>query len=67
MLQHFKVQPMFAGGQLPGWTFSFHLGPDRYTGDYLPDGTIRWTGSIPDDEDKVKKMVHELMIFHVYE
>lgn len=67
MLQHFRVQPMFEGGQLPGWTFSFQQGSERFTGDYMPDGTIKWTNSTPNDEESVKKMVHELMTFHVYE
>ena len=67
LLQHFKVQPMFAGGQLPGWTFSFQQGPERYTGDYMPDGTINWTNATPANEEDVKKMVHDLMTFHVYE
>ncbi|WP_432352782.1 DUF5342 family protein [Sporosarcina sp. A2] len=67
MLQHFRVQPMFAGGQLPGWTFSFQLGAERFSGDYMPDGTIKWTTPAPKDEESVKKMIHELMTFHVYE
>ncbi|GKV69885.1 hypothetical protein NCCP2716_23830 [Sporosarcina sp. NCCP-2716] len=67
MLQHFKVQPMFAGGQLPGWTFSFYISSARCTGDYMPDGTIRWTSAPPADEEEVKRMIHELMTFHVYE
>lgn len=67
MLQHFSFKPMFASGSLPGWTFSFFHKNQRYTGDYMPDGVINWTGETPDDEDQVKKMIHELMTFHVYE
>lgn len=67
MLQHFRFTPMFAGGNLPGWTFSFFYQKERYTGDYMPDGTIKWTSAIPSDEENVKKMIHELMTFHVYE
>lgn len=33
----------------------------------MPDGTINWTDEAPSDEEKVKKMIHELMTFHVYE
>lgn len=67
MIQHFKTQPMFAGGQLPGWTFSFQLGAERYTGEYMPDGKINWTTAVPPNEDDIKKMIHDLMTFHVYE
>ncbi|MGG0669672.1 YheE family protein [Sporosarcina koreensis] len=67
MLQHFSYKPMFAGGSLPGWTFSFFYKNERFTGDYKPDGTIEWTGETPTDEENVKKMIHELMTFHVYE
>lgn len=67
MLQHFSFKPMFAGGSLPGWTISFFYKNQRYTGDYMPDGNINWTGETPVDEEQVKKMIHELMIFHVYE
>lgn len=67
MLQHFSFKPMFAGGSLPGWTFSFFYNSKRYTGDYMPDGVINWTGETPADEDQVKRMIHDLMTFHVYE
>jgi hypothetical protein len=66
MLQHFSYKPMYAGS-LPGWTFSFFHKQERFTGDYMPDGTIVWTSGTPSDEENVKKMVHELMTFHVYE
>jgi hypothetical protein len=67
MLQHFSYKPMYAGGSLPGWTFSFFYKQERFAGDYMPDGTIVWTSGTPSDEENVKKMVHELMTFHVYE
>ncbi|SIT90813.1 hypothetical protein SAMN05428946_2524 [Edaphobacillus lindanitolerans] len=67
MLQHFTYKPMFGDGRLPGWTFSFLYKNTRYSGDYKQDGTIAWTGDTPPDEEQVKKMIHELMTFHVYE
>ncbi|MET1014006.1 MAG: YheE family protein [Paenisporosarcina sp.] len=67
MLQHFSFKPMFENKQLPGWTFSFFYKQSRYNGEYQPDGKIHWMGSIPPDEDTVKKMIHELMLFHVYD
>jgi len=68
MLQHFSFKPMFENKQLPGWTFSFFYKQARYSGEYLPDGTIKWTnGSHPSEEETVKKMIHELMLFHVYD
>lgn len=67
MLQHFTYKPMFEGGRLPGWTLSFHYQNKRYGGDYRQDGTIVWSSETPPDEDQVKKMIHELMTYHVYE
>lgn len=67
MLQHFNYKPMYENTQLPGWTFSFLYQSKRYSGEYLPDGTIVWTGNTPSEEEKIKKMIHELMIFHVYD
>jgi hypothetical protein len=68
MLQHFSFKPMYENKQLPGWTFSFFYKQTRYSGEYLPNGTITWTSTTqPTDEEAVKKMIHELMLFHVYE
>ncbi len=68
MLQHFSFKPMYENKQLPGWIFSFFYKQTRYSGEYLPDGSITWTStSPPADEESVKKMIHELMLFHVYE
>lgn len=58
---------MFENTQLPGWTFSFFFKNKRYKGEYLPDGKIHWIGDTPPDEADVKKMIHELMTFHVYD
>lgn len=67
MLQHFQYKPMYDNPQLPGWTFSFFLRNKRYKGEYLPDGIINWLNETPPEEDNVKKLIHELMTFHVYE
>jgi len=68
MLQHFSFKPMYENKQLPGWTFSFFYKHARYSGDYFPDGSITWTsGLTPPDEETVMKMIHELMLFHVYD
>lgn len=67
MLQHFSFKPMYEHTQLPGWTFSFFFKNKRFTGEYLPDGNINWNGETPPEEDSVKKMIHELMTFHVYD
>jgi Family of unknown function (DUF5342) len=36
---------------------------------YHKDGSIEWTANPPSetDETKLKSMIHDLMIFHVYE
>lgn len=67
MLQHFKFTPMFENHQLPGWNISFFYKNERITGEYHPDGTITWRNKQPEDEETVKKMIHDLMLFHVYD
>ncbi|MGN4127360.1 YheE family protein [Lysinibacillus sphaericus] len=67
MIQHFSFKPLFENTQLPGWTISFFYQRERYVTEYLKDGEIRWVGPIPPNEDDVKKMIHELMLFHVYD
>ena len=67
LLQHFSFKPLYENKQLPGWSISFFYKQVRYTGEYEPDGTINWIGNIPADEETVKKMIHELMLFHVYD
>ncbi|MGM9968588.1 MULTISPECIES: YheE family protein [unclassified Rummeliibacillus] len=67
MIQHFSFKPLFENQQLPGWSISFFYKQNRYEGIYEQDGTIKWTDTTPPDEEQVKKMVHELMLFHVYD
>ncbi|AJK86451.1 MULTISPECIES: YheE family protein [Lysinibacillus] len=67
MIQHFSFKPLFENTQLPGWTVSFFYQRVRYSAEYLKDGTIQWTGPTPPNEEDVKKMIHELMLFHVYD
>lgn len=69
MIQHFQFKNMFENKQLPGWMFSFYFSGTKYTGTYHKDGRIEWTGPIPpsDKEEILKKQLHELMLFHVYE
>lgn len=67
MIQHFSFKPLFENTQLPGWTVSFFYLRERYSAEYLKDGTIQWTGPTPPNEEDVKKMIHELMLFHVYD
>ncbi|BCB02905.1 YheE family protein [Bacillus sp. KH172YL63] len=69
MIQHFQFKNMFENTQLPGWTFSFYFGGTKYAGNYHKDGRIEWTGPVPaeEKEESLKKQLHELMLFHVYE
>ena len=53
MLQHFSYKPMFENKQLPGWTFAFFYKNSRYTGEYLQDGAIKWTGETPPNEENL--------------
>lgn len=69
MIQHFKFKPLFENTQIPGWSIQFFYKGVRYTADYKKDGTIQYIGTSPDasDMDQVNKMIHELMLFHVYD
>lgn len=67
MIQHFSFKPLFENTQLPGWTISFFYKRERYAAEYLKDGSIQWIGPTPQDEDDVKNLIHELMLFHIYD
>ena len=66
MIQHFSFKPMYSD-ELPGWVVTFFYERVRYKAAYEKDGDIRWIDSTPPNEENVKKMIHELMLFHVYE
>lgn len=68
MIQHFNFKPLFENKQLPGWLISFYK-QQRYQAEYHKDGSIRFIGAKPTEEDLVivEKMIHELMLFHVYD
>ncbi len=67
MIQHFSFKPLFKHQQLPGWSVSFFYKQKHYEAIYEQDGTVKWVDQTPPDEDDVKKMIHELMLFHVYD
>lgn len=67
MIQHFSVKSLFENTQLPGWKISFFYKRERYTADYLKDGSIQWIGPIPPDEEDIKIIIHDLMLFHIYD
>lgn len=69
MIQHFSFKPLYENTQLPGWALSFFYKQIRYNAEYKKDGTITYIGEQPPTENKatVEKMIHELMLFHVYD
>jgi hypothetical protein len=69
LIQHFQYKSMYENKQLPGWTFSFYYSGLKYEGNYHKNGSIEWTNHVPpaDKEEDLKKQLHELMLFHVYE
>ena len=69
MIQHFKFKPLFENTQLPGWAISFYYKQVKYAAEYNKDGRIKFNGAAPLEEDlaNVEKMIHELMLFHVYD
>ena len=68
MIQHFSFKPLYENKQLPGWALTFFYKQTRYQAEYKKDGTIIFIGATPSHEqiDDVKKMIHELMLFHIY-
>ena len=69
MIQHFSYKPLFENSQIPGWSISFFFEQNRYVAEYDKDGSIQFIGEGPPEEkkEKIQKMIHELMLFHVYE
>ncbi|RND00996.1 YheE family protein [Lysinibacillus halotolerans] len=69
MIQHFQFKPLFENNLLPGWVISFYYKQQQYKAEYKKDGKIVWLGTKPskEEEETVKKMIHELMLFHVYD
>ena len=69
MIQHFSFKPLYENTQLPGWSLTFFYKQKRYQAEYKKDGTITFIGDAPLQEQlaDVEKMIHELMLFHVYD
>lgn len=69
MIQHFSYKPLFENSQIPGWSIRFFYNNERFVADYYKDGSIQFIGNAPAAEQlaTVEKMIHELMLFHVYE
>mgnify|MGYP005607290389 FL=1 len=69
MIQHFKFKPLFENTQIPGWSIQFFYKQQRYVADYKKDGSIVYVGNAPaaNELEQVNKMIHELMLFHVYD
>ncbi|WP_419883337.1 YheE family protein [Peribacillus sp. B-H-3] len=69
MITHFQWKPLFEDEKLPGWRISFYYKKQHFQGIYHPEGRIEWTGHHPaaEEEKNILAMVHELMLYHVYE
>jgi hypothetical protein len=69
MIQHFKFKPLFENTQLPGWSISFFYNQQKFNAEYKKDGAIVFIGEAPEQQHlaRVEKMIHELMLFHVYD
>lgn len=67
MIQHFKFKSLYGNDQLPGWRISFYYKQQFYEADYKKDGSIEWVREKPEEITNVENMIHELMLFHVYE
>ncbi|MEQ2529623.1 hypothetical protein EKG37_10945 [Robertmurraya yapensis] len=68
MITHFQYKPLYENKEMPGWRFSFYYQKQKYNGIYFPDGKIEWSSDeVPNDEEKIIKQIHEIMLFHVYD
>lgn len=69
MIQHFSFKPLYENAQLPGWALTFFYKQKRYQAEYKKDGGITYIGDAPPQENiaDVEKVIHELMLFHVYD
>jgi Family of unknown function (DUF5342) len=69
MITHFQYKPLYKDQKLPGWSISFYLKNQLYKAVYHRDGNIEYTGAEPDVNDlaELSSMIHELMLYHVYE
>lgn len=70
MITHFTYEPLFENKQLPGWKISFYYQQQPHKAIYHKNGDIEWQTEhsfTEKTEDQLKKQIHELMLFHVYE
>jgi hypothetical protein len=68
MITHFQYKPLYENKDMPGWRFSFYYKKQKFTGIYQPDGKIEWAANTqPEDEETLKKQIHEIMLFHEYD
>ncbi|MBS4171874.1 YheE family protein [Bacillus sp. FJAT-49736] len=69
MIQHFQYKSLYSNENLPGWSFSFYYQKQMIAGIYHPNGQIEWkTDEIHlEKETELKKQIHEIMLFHVYD
>lgn len=70
MIQHFQYNSLYQNEQLPGWTISFYYNKEKFEGIYHSDGRIEWITQHQlenGQEENLKKQIHELMLYHVYD
>lgn len=69
MIQHFQYQPLYKNSQIPGWILTFYYKNKKWKAHYHQSGQIEWLNARPSDEDEqqLKEMIHELMLYHVYD
>lgn len=69
MISHFQFKSIYQNKQLPGWTFSFYFQRQKFSGIYHQNGDIAWTTAPPklEENENLKRQIHELMLFHVYD
>ena len=68
MIQHFKFKPLYENSPLPGWIVNFYNDRIYYEVVYNQDGSLNCL--VPEGaelSEDIKKDIHALMSFHVYD
>lgn len=67
MITHFQQKEIDRSIPDGKWSISFFHNKKRCTGYYYKNGDITWVNAPDDHEEDIKAIVHDLMLYHVYE
>ncbi|AQX55965.1 DUF5342 family protein [Priestia flexa] len=69
MITHFRIKPLYQQKEMPGWFISFYISGTYYEANYLKTGEIQFKHQLSPaiNQEEVTSLIHELMLFHVYQ